>query len=135
MNQKFLTYLFIALVSCSFVSCRQAKYVGEGNYLLKENEILFEVTNKKDDSKEWASSHDLVNEYDMSEYVRPVPNSGLKLFVYNRIDSSRYKHQVEKKTLKVKKKNAKRQAKVDKKNKKRIAKARKKVNLNTKKRK
>ncbi len=126
MNLKFQSYLLIALLALFSASCRQAKYVGEGNYLLKDNEILFEVTDKDDDSKEWASKHELIDEYDMSEYVRPTPNSGLKLFIYNRIDSTRYKKQVERKTEKVKKKNAKKKAKEDKKNKKRIEKARRK---------
>lgn len=123
---NFRTYLILALLGVFFISCRQAKYVGEGNYLLKDNEVLFEVSDNDDDSKEWASKYDLIDEYEMSEYVRPVPNSGVKLFIYNRIDSSRYKRQVEKKTAKVNKKNTKRKAKEDKKNKKRIAKARKK---------
>jgi outer membrane protein assembly factor BamA len=123
MNQKRLLYITVICASILMGSCRQSKYVGEGNYLLKKNEIFYAGLDK-DSSQVWAGDHELIDEGAVSELIRPEKNSKFKLFVYNRIDTVRYKNQLQKKTEKTRHKNEKRQNKEDKINKKRIEKAR-----------
>jgi hypothetical protein len=124
MNLRIFKYLLISLVAFAFASCRQAKYVGDGYYLLKDNEVEFEADAGAKD--QWVSEHDLLDEGEIQELVRPEPNSKLKLFIYNRIDSARYQKQLVKKRKKYQKKNEKRKRKENKKNKKRIEKAKRK---------
>ena len=98
--------------------------MGEGNYLLKENELLIASTSGDSSNIDWGDSHDLLNTSDLEELIRPEVNSRFKLFIYNRIDTVRYQKQLDKKKNKVLKKNESKQNKEDKKNKKRIDKAR-----------
>lgn len=105
-------------------SCRQTKYVGEGNYLLSENKILFETVEDGDTS--WEKKHAILNETEMMDLVTPVTNRRLKLFFFNRIDTVRYKEQISRKKEKYSKKNKKRQDKEDRINKERIEKAKQK---------
>lgn len=125
MNQKWLLYILVICSSVLLGSCRQSKYVGDGYYLLDENEIFYADVDK-DSNQVWLGDHDLIDEGSITELVRPEKNSFFKLFVYNRIDTTRYKKQVAKKTEKTRKKNEKRQKKEDRINKKRIKKAREK---------
>ena len=111
MNQSLKSYLLISAVLLILLGCRQAKYVQEGHYLLKSNEIGFKV--EKKGTIKIVGDHPLIDESDMYELVRPEPNRKLKLFFYNRIDSVKLKNQVERKEEKFRKKNAKRQAKQD----------------------
>ncbi|MCB9223459.1 MAG: BamA/TamA family outer membrane protein [Crocinitomicaceae bacterium] len=121
MNLIIPKYLLFIVLAISIVSCRQAKYVPDDYYLLKENAVVF----KADEGKhEWVDEYDQLNEGEILELVRPEPNSKFKLFVYNRIDSARYQKQITHKREKFQVKNEKRQAKADKKNEKRIRKAR-----------
>ena len=109
MNQKRLLYITVICASILMGSCRQSKYVGEGNYLLKENEIFYAGLDK-DSSQVWAGDHELIDEGAVSELIRPEKNSKFKLFVYNRIDTVRYKNQLQKKTEKTRHKNEKHQS-------------------------
>jgi len=125
-KQNLITYFGFFLLLFVVVGCRQSKYVGENYYLLKKNDL--HIAQKSDDSLniEWGESHELLDEGEIQELIRPETNSGFALFVYNRIDTVRYQKQVSRKTKKINRKNEKRQAKEDRKNKKRIAKAREK---------
>lgn len=116
--------MLLAALAISIVSCRQAKYVGDGYYLLKENEVEFVA--EEGSKKPYTSEHDQLSESEIQELVRPEPNSKFKLFVYNRIDSARYQKQILKKREKFQRKNERRQKKADKKNDKRIEKAKRK---------
>jgi hypothetical protein len=124
MNLKFFNHISVLVLLLSVVSCRQSKYVGDGYYLLKENTVVFEA--EEEDKDDWIADHDILNEGEIAGLIRPEPNSKLKLFIYNRIDSTRYQKQVVRKREKFKRKNDKRKIKQDKKNDKRIANAKKK---------
>ena len=102
MNQSLKSYLLISAVLLILLGCRQAKYVQEGHYLLKSNEIGFKV--EKKGTIKIVGDHPLIDESDMYELVRPEPNRKLKLFFYNRIDSVKLKNQVERKEEKFRKK-------------------------------
>lgn len=99
----YITALFFVLLSAS---CRQAKYVPEGQYLLKDNDIAFKGEKKGDIT--WEKSHDLINKAEMLELVRPTPNRSLRLFFYNRIDTTNLKEQMLRKEKKFRRKNEKR---------------------------
>ena len=105
-------------------ACRQAKYVPEGKYLHKENSIYFVEHDSTGTHVETEDPDIAASELDY--LIKPQPNSGFKLWVYNRVDTVRYNKQVKKKTEKNRLKNQKRQARVDKINKRRIDKARSK---------
>lgn len=105
-------------------ACRQAKYVPEGKYLHKENSIYF-VEHDSTGTQVETEDPD-ISATELDYLIKPQPNSGFKLWVYNRIDTVRYNKQVKKKTEKNRLKNQKRQNKVDKVNKRRIDKARSK---------
>lgn len=111
MNRSIKSYLLIACTLLIALGCRQAKYVQDGQYLLKSNEISFKKS-KRDEIK-LVGGHPQIDVAEMYELVRPEPNRKLKLFFYNRIDSAKLKNQIERKEEKYRKKNAKRQAKED----------------------
>ena len=77
---------------------------------------------------EWDKDHELIDEGELEDLIRPETNSGFKLWIYNRIDTTRYNKQIVKKRKKYNKKIKKRKAKEDKINAKRIRKAKKKGN-------
>jgi outer membrane protein insertion porin family len=110
------------LVAVAVMSCKQAKYVPDGKYLLKKNEINF-VTYEDGDTVV-KGKHDLVYSGDMYELVRPAPNKKVKLFFYNRVDSAKYQDQLERKHSKVNEKNDERITKQNSINKERIDEAR-----------
>ncbi|MBD3637661.1 MAG: BamA/TamA family outer membrane protein [Crocinitomicaceae bacterium] len=120
-NRRYLLILFFAL---AFASCRQAKYVPDDYYLLKENNTEYYVLS--DSTGEWQDNHSQIDEGDLEDLIRPETNNGFRLWVYNRIDTGRYQKQVIRKRKKFNKKNERRQAREDRINKKRIQKARKK---------
>lgn len=101
--------------------CRQAKYVEKGSYLLKKNEIFFKV--KKKDEIKLSGSHPQLDGSEMSDLIRPVPNRSLKLFFYNRIDTTKHKNQIERKEEKYRRKNEKRKIRENEINNRRIQKA------------
>lgn len=105
------------------LSCSQSKYVGEGNYLLKKNEVFYASS---DSNKQWLKQYPQINESEVEELIKPTKNSGFQLFIYNRIDTSKYNDQVQRKTEKINLKNEKIESKEALKNKKRIEKARRK---------
>lgn len=121
MNRSIKSYLYIIVILLISAGCRQAKYVQEGHYLLKSNEIFFEK--EKNDEIKLEGDHPQIDESGLEELIRPVPNRSLKLFFYNRIDSTRLNKQVEKRESKYRAKNEKRQAKEDRINLERIAEA------------
>ena len=105
MALKNLKYLFLLVLSAGVISCRQSKYVPDGYYLIKDNDVHFEVAS--DSTFEWDDDHAQIDEDDLSDLIKPETNNGLRLWVYNRIDSARYNKQVLKKRKKFKKKNEK----------------------------
>jgi hypothetical protein len=111
MIKRALLYLSIVLCFGLALSCRQAKNVQEGSYLLKSNQISF-VEIKKGKVK-MESDHDLIDANELYSLVRPTPNRKAKLFFYNRIDTTRHKNQVERKEEKYRKHNEKKRAKED----------------------
>ena len=124
MNQVIYRHTLFIIVALLVFSCRQAKYVPEGNYPHKKNSVYFET--HQDDKVILEEEHENIYVADMYDLIRPTTNERLKLFFYNRIDSARYAHQVGKKREKYKKKNDKRAAKEKAINDKRIAKAKEK---------
>lgn len=121
MNRSIKSYLLVVATLLIILGCRQAKYVQDGNYLLKSNEIGFKKE-KKGEIK-IVGDHPQIDEAAMYELIRPEPNRKLKLFFYNRIDSTKLKKQINRKEEKFRKKNAKRDAKENRINLERIEKA------------
>lgn len=122
MNRHLLKYLLFTAFGLLILSCRQAKYVPSDKYLLKDNEIRYIKKQKKNKIK-YTNDNEFLYEGAMEAFIRPVPNRPLKLFFYNRIDTTKHKRQVENRIDKTKQKNAKRKARENKINKKRILKA------------
>ncbi|WP_027421226.1 translocation and assembly module lipoprotein TamL [Crocinitomix catalasitica] len=118
---KSFKYTLVSAILLLFVGCNQAKYVPDGKYLLKGNDIKFVDTSV--DPKEISKDHDLVSKSEMLDLIRPKPNLKVKLFFYNRIDTTKHKEQVNKKIEKYRKKNKKRRIREYRINKKRIEKA------------
>jgi len=96
MNRNFIIYFFIAITGAFIFSCRQAKYVPEGDYLLKDNEIRY-IKKKKQSKIKYTNDHPLLDEGSMQALIRPEPNRAVKLFFYNRIDTTKHKKQVQRK--------------------------------------
>ena len=122
MTKKGFTYL-IFILSIVFVlhSCRQSKYVKEGNYLYKVKKRSFSwnhqkktihfVDFKKDSSKKYNKSNDLVYAGDLYDIIKPQPNRIFKLYFYNSIDSVKMNNQVARKKARINKKNNSRRTK------------------------
>jgi len=104
MNHLIKRYFIFILIGFVAFSCRQAKYVPNGKYLHKKNELFFETVEDGDTSYE--KSYDLVDDGEMAELIRPATNKKVKLFFYNRIDTTRHKNQLERKKKKYQDKNA-----------------------------
>ena len=121
MNYPLFKYSILLLVLLIFSGCRQAKYVPEGNYLLKDNEVKFQ-TQKRDKIK-YEDDHPLLDAAEIAELVKPKPNQSFKLFFYNRIDTTRHKEQMNRKTEKYRKKNEKRKTKENRINNRRVDRA------------
>ncbi len=121
MKTRGFPYLLIACVILFAAGCRQSKYVAEGGYLLKKNKVQFEE--EKDGETKLVGDHAYLNGSEMEEFIRPLPNRKLKLFFYNRIDTSKYNAQVNRKKEKYRKKNEKRKIKENRINNERIDKA------------
>jgi len=134
MTKKGFTYL-IFILSILFVlhSCRQSKYVGEGNYLYKVKKRSFPWNHSKktihfleyttDSTKKISKSNDLVYAGDLYSIIKPQPNRIVKLYLYNSIDTVNMNSQMERKRIKIEGKNSKRTAKENRINKKRNDKA------------
>lgn len=101
--------------------CSQSKYVKDGDYLLKKNQVAFEE--EKDGEIKLVGDHDYLNGAEMEEFIRPSPNRKVKLFFYNRIDTGKYNTQVNRKKEKYRKKNEKRKIRENRINNERIDKA------------
>lgn len=125
MLQQNLKYLSILIGSLFIVGCRQAKYVGEGNYLHKKNEINFVTISPEGDTVK-SDEQEGIYSSEMYDLLKPLPNKKFKLFIYNRIDTARYADQLDRKKNKTQKKNDHRKQKEKKINDRRINKARKK---------
>ncbi|MBI3134288.1 MAG: BamA/TamA family outer membrane protein [Bacteroidetes bacterium] len=124
MHQPVFRFSLILFAALSVISCRQAKYVADEKYLHKKNTILFETTDENGDTVT-EKEYDNIYTGEMYDLIKPTPNKGFKLFVYNRIDTTRYHEQLERKHTKCQTKNDKRKAKEDKINAERIADAKK----------
>lgn len=116
------TYIFLGLCVLLFTACRQAKYVQDDSYLLHANEVEFVTLD--DGEVDTTTKHQYLSAASMEGIIRPAPNKKLRLWVYNRIDTTRHANQVRKKKKKYARKNEKRADKEKRKNEKRIAKAR-----------
>ncbi len=122
MTKKGFTYL-IFILSILFVlhSCKQAKYVKEGNHLYKVKKRSFPwnhnkktihfVDVKKNSIKKYSKSDNLVFAGDLYDIIKPQPNRLLKLCFYNAIDSLKMESQITRKKLKIDAKNLKRETK------------------------
>lgn len=121
MNKTFLKHTILLLLAIIFSGCRQAKYLPEGDYLLKDNSVQFET--EKRGKVKYEDDHPLLDVAEIEELVKPIPNQGLKLFFYNRIDTTRHKEQMRKKSEKYRKKNEKRKTKENRINNRRVDKA------------
>lgn len=121
MRRRHFIFLFLSGLIPFLIGCRQAKYVADGDYLHKSNEVIY--VNRDSTGIELESDHDELETWQIEELIRPTTNSGFKLWVYNRIDTTRYNKQVEKKIEKNRKKNKKREEKEERINNKRIKKA------------
>lgn len=115
--------MVVSLAVLSF-GCRQAKYVQDGNYLLKSNEVFFPVKKKRKVKLE--TDHPLIDVAEVEELIRPTPNRSLKLYFYNRIDTTRHQRQVNRKREKYRRKNERRKTRENKINNRRIDRAREK---------
>lgn len=125
MYKGFRKIVFVLISALAIVSCRQAKYVGDGDYLHKKNKIYFETTDEEGNAV-LAEEYEGLSEGEMLGLVKPVPNKWFKLFVYNRIDTTRYQNQLDRKHTKVQKKNQKKLDKENEINDRRIDKAKEK---------
>ena len=98
MRPSLRLYLILTIGLSLFAACRQAKYVPDGQYLLKKNYVQFTSTHA--DEVILVGSHDLLSGSEMLELVNPKPNNRVRLFVYNRIDTTKHNRQVERKKQK-----------------------------------
>lgn len=130
MNNKRLRYLlFLFLLMTTVFSCRQAKYVADGEYLYtvktkslpwnQEKKTIHFVTYDSDSVASFSGVDDLVYSGDLYDIVKPQPNRKMRLYFYNAIDTARMTKQVNRKSEKVHKKNDKKQQKENAINKKR----------------
>ena len=122
MTKKGFTYLILILsILFGLHSCRQAKYVKEGNHLYKIKKRSFPwnhnkktihfVYFKKDSIKKYSKSDDLVFAGDLYDIIKPQPNRSLKLWFYNAIDSLKMESQITRRKVKIDAKNLKRETK------------------------
>ncbi|NOQ73498.1 MAG: BamA/TamA family outer membrane protein [Crocinitomix sp.] len=121
MKTSGIPYLLFGCLMLVLAGCSQSKYVADGSYLLKKNQVQFEE--EKNGETKLTGDHPNLNAGEMEEFIRPAPNLRLKLFSYNRIDTNKYNAQVERKREKYRKKNEKRKTKENKINNERIDKA------------
>lgn len=70
MNRQLIKYFLVAITAILVIGCRQAKYVPEGQYLLKDNEVGFKI--RKKDKIKIKGSHDLVSLDDLYDLVKPT---------------------------------------------------------------
>lgn len=110
------TYILL-IIAITFVGCNQTKFVPDGRYLLKKNDIV------QTDSK--------LDKADLNSIIRQQPNYksfGIKwkLFAYNRVDSAKVAEKRIKKNIDLKEENRARLKKQDKINSRRIEKAKEK---------
>ena len=66
----------------------------DGDYLHKENSIYFVTHDSSGIIVE--SDHESVSAGELDYLIKPQPNSGFKLWIYNRIDTARYNKQIKK---------------------------------------
>ncbi len=119
---KFQLLLFL-LAAITFQSCRQSKYVADGDYRYKikkrtlpwnkERRTIHFAEIENDSIVNFSKSHVYLSVDDLLEITKPQPNYGFKLFLYNRIDSTRMNRQIERKKAHIDKVN---QRKIDKQN-------------------
>lgn len=124
MNRQITLTLYVCILMLTIFSCKQTKYVQDGDYLLKKNKVHFAEIKNTDTN--WVNRHSIIEASELTSLIKPQPNSPLKLFMYNRIDTTKHKEQVEEKKQKYQVKNQKRLDKEDKVNLRRIEKAEKK---------
>jgi hypothetical protein len=122
MNKKRLTYvLLIFSILTTLFSCKQAKYVEDGEYLYKIKEkslpwneykkTIHFVTYDLDSTSNYSGSDDLVYVGDLYGIIKPQPNKKIRLLFFNAIDSVRMNRQMNRKKSKIDSKNENRQSK------------------------
>jgi len=122
MTKKGLTYiLFIISLIVLTNSCRQSKYVADGDYLYVTKEKSLPWNNhkktihfidyKSDSTITYSGSNDLVYAGDLYSIIKPQPNRKISLYFYNAIDSVKMNRQMLKKKTKIDDKNQIRQNK------------------------
>lgn len=117
MGLKLFKYSGILFFFIFLAACKQTKYVPEGEYLLKSNELV-------------VHGNDQVSEAEMYDVIKQKPNSRFifkfKLAFFNMVDSSKVARKRAKKNQKLYKINIKRLEKQDRINRRRRARALKK---------
>ncbi|MFT5859047.1 MAG: outer membrane protein insertion porin family [Flavobacteriaceae bacterium] len=115
MIQKFKHTTILLILIVTAAACKQTKYVPEGEYLLKKNDITL--------------SGDKIDKADLNEIIRQQPNykqAGIKwkLLSFNMVDSARIAKKRTRKNFKLHVKNDRKRAKQAAVNKKRVEEAR-----------
>lgn len=113
MSQLKLTYILL-IVTLGIVACKQTKYVPDGRYLLKKNDVV--------------TVGDKLDKYEVDDLIRQHPNYksfGIKwkLLAFNLIDSSKVADKRIRKNEKLRQTNSKRLAKQERINTERMHKA------------
>ncbi|NOQ73497.1 MAG: BamA/TamA family outer membrane protein [Crocinitomix sp.] len=106
MNRYIIFRLSIVFLLLLFVSCKQTKYVSDGDYLLKKNKVHFVEINGSDTLL--VKRHENIDAAIVAALIKPHPNSPLKLFMYNRIDTTKHKLQFAEKEDKYREKEKRR---------------------------
>ena len=139
MGLKKKIYLLLSVfILLAIQSCRQSKYVGEGEYLyiykkigilkklglidIRKSTIHFESIDK-DSNTVYSSSDEYISSEELQGIIKLQPNRSFYLFVYNRIDSTKMNQQIKRKRDKVNRINKKRISKQNEVNKSRNDKA------------
>ncbi len=122
MHHHWPVNIFFGICVLLIAGCRQSKYIAADSYLLDKNEVEFRVEKKGE--FDTTGGHNILNSAEMEEFIRPVANRKVRLWVFNRVDTLKHSEQVKKKKKKFVAKNIKRADKEDRINGERIAKAR-----------
>jgi len=112
-KQKLGLVLLFLLVFLNF-SCNQAKFVPNGKYLYQVNKkhILRKSENSTihfkvnvDSTSQFEAAHSQIEIEELYDLLKPQPNRRFNLFMYNRVDTLKMQNQIEKKRLRILKKN------------------------------
>lgn len=86
-----LGLLFLVMLN----ACNLAKRIPEGQFLLNDNAIAFEV--KEDSVIKREKKYPEIDNAELAALIRPEKNHGIRLYMYNHFDTVKWRMQVEKK--------------------------------------